>query len=270
MPFAGIAAYARRQRATQPFAPRLPPGLLPAGAVVLTPARDVAAEAADAKAPPAAFELQELQQMQKKVESKTEASASADAKSSAAGEAEDDGAAAGTAEGFCPADGEQWRVNFSRVQHTFELVSAAKAADASTSDGSGASASEEPQQQQRYRRRVPHVPEDNWVWSPQGAVAMHMPERWGFVQFSAQPPPAAPRSPRDCVRRFDFKETDSSSGSSSGSSGSGSAGGIEVKGDGKPSNAASTAADPSPRFAGDVTLAAREIAMTAYHQMKVA
>jgi hypothetical protein len=27
-------------------------------------------------------------------------------------------------------------------------------------------------------------PEDNWVWSPQGAIDMHMPERWGFVQFS--------------------------------------------------------------------------------------
>ena len=28
------------------------------------------------------------------------------------------------------------------------------------------------------------LPEDNWVWSPQGAVNMHMPERWGVVQFS--------------------------------------------------------------------------------------
>jgi hypothetical protein len=25
--------------------------------------------------------------------------------------------------------------------------------------------------------------EDNWVWSPQGLVAMHAPERWGFVTF---------------------------------------------------------------------------------------
>ena len=29
----------------------------------------------------------------------------------------------------------------------------------------------------------PH--EDNWVWSPQGRVAMHEPEHWGFVQFSS-------------------------------------------------------------------------------------
>ena len=29
--------------------------------------------------------------------------------------------------------------------------------------------------------------ENNWVWSPQGAIDMHMPERWGFVQFSGLP-----------------------------------------------------------------------------------
>jgi hypothetical protein len=28
------------------------------------------------------------------------------------------------------------------------------------------------------------LPEDNWVWSPQGVVNMHYPEMWGFVQFS--------------------------------------------------------------------------------------
>ena len=26
--------------------------------------------------------------------------------------------------------------------------------------------------------------EDNWVWSPQGVIDMHRPERWGYVQFS--------------------------------------------------------------------------------------
>ncbi len=31
------------------------------------------------------------------------------------------------------------------------------------------------------------LPEDNWVWSPQGAINMHMPERWGYVQFSDAP-----------------------------------------------------------------------------------
>ena len=37
------------------------------------------------------------------------------------------------------------------------------------------------------------MPEDNWVWSPQGAVNMHMPERWGVVQLSIGPPTNRPR-----------------------------------------------------------------------------
>ena len=41
----------------------------------------------------------------------------------------------------------------------------------------------------RYSRRLKPgakdlLPEHNWVWSAQGAVNMHMPERWGLVQFS--------------------------------------------------------------------------------------
>lgn len=65
-----------------------------------------------------------------------------------------------------PRDGEQWRVNYSRVQWTLDVA-----------DGT-------------YRKRVDAVtskalPEDNWVWSPQGAIDMHMPERWGVVQFTA-------------------------------------------------------------------------------------
>jgi hypothetical protein len=41
----------------------------------------------------------------------------------------------------------------------------------------------------RYAKRVADgtkdvLPENNWVWSPQGAINMHMPERWGYVQFS--------------------------------------------------------------------------------------
>jgi hypothetical protein len=67
-----------------------------------------------------------------------------------------------------PRAGEQWRVNFSRVQWQVDVQ-----------DG-------------RYMKRVDQttrkpLPEDNWVWSPQGAINMHMPERWGFVQFSDAP-----------------------------------------------------------------------------------
>lgn len=64
-----------------------------------------------------------------------------------------------------PRDGEQWRINFSRVEWHTDIV-----------DG-------------HYVKRTnaetkKPLPEDNWVWSPQGAVNMHMPERWGVMQFS--------------------------------------------------------------------------------------
>ncbi len=28
------------------------------------------------------------------------------------------------------------------------------------------------------------MPEQNWVWSPQGVINMHYPERFGYLQFS--------------------------------------------------------------------------------------
>ncbi|WP_156512782.1 sugar-binding protein [Planctomyces sp. SH-PL62] len=79
-----------------------------------------------------------------------------------------------------PADGDQWRVNFSRVEWLHEVV-----------DG-------------RYRK-VPKTPEDNWVWSPQGVVDMHRPETWGYVQFSKAEPGGEPVAfrpdPAEPVRR---------------------------------------------------------------------
>ena len=61
-----------------------------------------------------------------------------------------------------PNDGDRWRIDFSRVEWQFDIV-----------DG-------------QYRK-VPNTKEDNWVWSPQGIIDMHRPERWGFVQFSSAP-----------------------------------------------------------------------------------
>ena len=64
-----------------------------------------------------------------------------------------------------PLAGDQWRVNFSRVEWRTE-----------TKNGT-------------YKKVInpktgrPY-PEDNWVWSPQGVINMHYPEMWGFVQFS--------------------------------------------------------------------------------------
>jgi hypothetical protein len=62
---------------------------------------------------------------------------------------------------YPPSDGDQWRINFSRVQWKTTVV-----------DG-------------KYQK-VPDVREDNWVWSPQGIIDMHRPEKWGIVQFSTQ------------------------------------------------------------------------------------
>ncbi len=64
-----------------------------------------------------------------------------------------------------PTPGDQWRVNFSRVQWRTEIV-----------DGRYVKLTDNPPGRSR--------PEDNWVWSPQGLINMHYPEMWGIVQFS--------------------------------------------------------------------------------------
>ena len=62
-------------------------------------------------------------------------------------------------EGRAPVPGESWRINFSRVEWPLVVV-----------DG-------------RYER-VPDACEENWVWSPQGRIDMHRPERWGYLEFA--------------------------------------------------------------------------------------
>jgi hypothetical protein len=47
-----------------------------------------------------------------------------------------------------PQAGTVWRINFSRVEWT-----------------------------------PGHPKEDNWVWSPQGVINMHVPDRWGYLHF---------------------------------------------------------------------------------------
>ncbi len=68
-----------------------------------------------------------------------------------------------------PAAGDQWRVNFSRVEYHVDGISGAyvKARDAGTGQP---------------------LPEDNWTWTPQGVINIHYPEMWGFVQFSSKLP----------------------------------------------------------------------------------
>jgi len=58
-----------------------------------------------------------------------------------------------------PSPGDEWRINFSRVEWQIKIV-----------DG-------------KYEK-IPKTPEDNWVWSPQGVINMHVPEKWGYVTFA--------------------------------------------------------------------------------------
>ncbi len=51
-----------------------------------------------------------------------------------------------------PHDGTVWRINFSRVEW-----------------------------------KAGQAREDNWVWTPQGIVDMHVPETWGYLTFRAAP-----------------------------------------------------------------------------------
>jgi hypothetical protein len=59
-----------------------------------------------------------------------------------------------------PQDGDQWRVNFLRIEWQVDY-------------GNG----------EYFKLKQP---ESNWVWSPQGLIDMHYPEMWGFVQFSRE------------------------------------------------------------------------------------
>jgi len=61
--------------------------------------------------------------------------------------------------GDSPSVGEEWRMNFSRVEWQLEKV------------GTG------------YVKK-PETKEDNWVWTPQWAVDMHRLEHWGVVKFT--------------------------------------------------------------------------------------
>ncbi|MCU0704651.1 MAG: carbohydrate-binding family 9-like protein [Fimbriiglobus sp.] len=87
-----------------------------------------------------------------------------------------------------PKDGDRWRINFSRVEWDFEVK-----------DG-------------KYVK-IPKRQEHNWVWSPQGVIDMHRPERWGYLQFSTkadgvkyEPDPA--QAIKDALHRVYYAQRD--------------------------------------------------------------
>jgi hypothetical protein len=72
-----------------------------------------------------------------------------------------------------PTNGTFWRINFSRVEWSVDIINGkvywkSPSCQSCTVPGTMA--------------------EDNWVWSPQGEVNMHLPEKWGMLQFTTAPP----------------------------------------------------------------------------------
>lgn len=57
-----------------------------------------------------------------------------------------------------PTVGDTWRINFSRVQWDLEVVEG------------------------KYQK-TPGRNEHNWVWQRQGEINMHLPDRWGWLEF---------------------------------------------------------------------------------------
>lgn len=65
-----------------------------------------------------------------------------------------------------PRAGHQWRIDFSRVEWRTLIENGKYIKEVNPQTGRP-------------------FPEDNWVWSPQGRINMHMPEMWGLLQFSS-------------------------------------------------------------------------------------
>lgn len=69
------------------------------------------------------------------------------------------------ADGKWPVQGDQWRLGFSRVEWKTHVENGIYVKDINPATGRP-------------------FPEENWIWSPQGRINMHMPEMWGYLQFS--------------------------------------------------------------------------------------
>lgn len=79
-----------------------------------------------------------------------------------------------TAATLPPSADDFWRINFSRVEWQSQT----------TDNG-------------RRFVKIPGQREQNWVWSPQYAVNMHMPEQWGYLQFRYNAPTSKALEPNN-------------------------------------------------------------------------
>jgi len=68
--------------------------------------------------------------------------------------------------GALPVAGDQWKINFSRVEWRMAVENGIYKKEINSETGKP-------------------FPENNWVWSPQGKINMHIPEMWGYLQFSS-------------------------------------------------------------------------------------
>jgi len=74
---------------------------------------------------------------------------------------------------IAPNDGDQWRINFSRVNWQTDVKDGKYVKKTNPETGKP-------------------LPEYNWVWSAPGIISMHAPERYGLVQFSTHKAAEAP------------------------------------------------------------------------------
>ena len=77
-----------------------------------------------------------------------------------------------------PKLGDRWRINFSRVEWEWDETAL---------------------KQGKYLKKN-GKPESNWVWSPQGEVNMHLPDRWGSVVFVGPEDGRTPLPPDDSAQ----------------------------------------------------------------------
>ena len=87
---------------------------------------------------------------------------------------------------FRPANGVQWRLNFSRVEWKTKTDGNAYRKLTNPSTGKP-------------------LPEDNWTWSPMGEVSMHIPSRWGWLEFVNTPVTPEPLVFLNQKQEKDFK-----------------------------------------------------------------